>query len=246
MPEGSRAADTMKERIIAEIRRTAEENGGAPLGQDTFVEATGIGTSRWRGKYWRSWSDALREAGFAPNVSKERHDREALVLALTKLSAKLGRFPTQADVMLEKRSDPAFPSMSSFDKHLGKRGDMIEAVRSYATEHAEFRGVLSTLPEPETDGTNGDEGPEAADGAVYMLKLGRHYKIGKSFRVPQRHREIAIELPEKPDVIHVITTDDPSGIETYWHTRFAEKRTNGEWFALTREDVRAFKRRRFM
>ena len=67
-----------------------------------------------------------------------------------------------------------------------------------------------------------------------MLRLGKHYKIGKSFSVPRRHKEIAIELPEKPDVIHVITTDDPTGIEAYWHKRFDEKHTNGEWFALTR------------
>ncbi len=89
-------------------------------------------------------------------------------------------------------------------------------------------------------------GTDLGDGSVYMLKLGKHYKIGKSFSVPRRHREITIELPEKPDVVHVITTDDPSGIEAYWHKRFAEKRTNGEWFALKREDINAFRRRKFM
>jgi hypothetical protein len=182
--------------------------------------------------------------GFTPNRPKDAHGREALVLALTKLAAKLGRFPTQADVMLAKRADAAFPSTDAFDKHIGRRAQMIEAVRSYAC--AEYRHVLDVLPEPEAAASD-DAGADGVDGAVYMLKLGRrHYKIDKSFRVPQRHQEIAIELPEKPEVVHVIATDDPTGIEAYWHKRFASKHTNGEWFALTAADVRVFKRRKFM
>jgi len=51
-------------------------------------------------------------------------------------------------------------------------------------------------------------------------------------------------MPEKVAMIHVITTDDPTGIEAYWHKRFEAKRKNGEWFDLSREDVAAFKRRR--
>jgi len=38
-----------KEHIIAEIQRTAAENGGAPLGQDTFRAVTGIVESQVSG-----------------------------------------------------------------------------------------------------------------------------------------------------------------------------------------------------
>ncbi len=237
-----------KAHIIEAIKQTAADNGGAPLGLNRFSATTGISKHAWLGKFWRNWGEALAEAGFAPNRLSEPVEPDALLRSLAGLVRKLGRFPSYADLKLERRSDASVPSVGVFYK-LGSIAARVEALRTYATAHPEYADVLDALPAPGDVAEEGAPQPEDqsnGNGSVYMLKLAKHYKIGKTFNVPRRHQEIAIELPEKPDVVHVITTDDPTGIEAYWHKRFASKHTNGEWFALTPADVRAFKRRKFM
>ncbi len=74
------------------------------------------------------------------------------------------------------------------------------------------------------------------------MKYGRYYKIGKSSIIEKRKYEIGIKLPEELKGIHEIKTDDPSGIEAYWHNRFKDKRKQGKWFDLSASDVKAFKK----
>jgi hypothetical protein len=74
-----------------------------------------------------------------------------------------------------------------------------------------------------------------------MVHVANTKSVARSTRW-RREGEIGIELPEKVEPIHVIETDDPPGVEAYWHRRFADKRLSGEWFALSADDVKAFKR----
>jgi hypothetical protein len=96
---------------------------------------------------------------------------------------------------------------------------------------------------PRSGERGGGEGGNAI-GYVYLLKhgSGREYKIGRTHNPLRREGEVALELPDELKPIHYIKTDDPRGVESYWHARFKTKRKRGEWFALSADDVRAFRR----
>lgn len=236
-----------RETILAEIRRAASENGGIAPGRAKFEKITGISESQWSGKWWVRWSDVIAEAGIVPGRMNEAYPEDFLLERLAALTKKLGRFPTAAELRIERVHDKSFPNNKTFDR-FGDKAARVAMLRKFVTRRPDYADVLPLL------GTHAqvlvdepaDDSEELRDGYVYMLRLGRHYKIGMTVDVPRRHRQIALELPEKPDVIHSIRTDDPEGIEAYWHKRFAAKQTNGEWFALDTKDLRAFKRRKFM
>ena len=65
--------------ILDEIKRTAKENGGKPLGLNRFFKATGIREADWRGKYWENFGDAQEEAGFPRNTKQEAFDDVLLI-----------------------------------------------------------------------------------------------------------------------------------------------------------------------
>ncbi len=118
-------------------------------------------------------------------------------------------------------------------------------VAEYCEGREEFALVRDLLKEGVSRGLGHRLESFSIKGFVYLLRSGRHYKLGRTNAVGRRLRELAIQLPQKPDTVHVIEMDDPEGIEQYWHRRFAEKRQGAEWFTLSPEDIRAFKKWRF-
>jgi hypothetical protein len=235
-----------KAHIISEIQRTAKANGDMALGLRRFEEETGISRYDWYGKFWARWGDAVREAGIEPNRMWEAYDDGFLLEKLVLLTRSLGRVPTAGDLLLVKRKDSTFPSKNVFER-LGSKPQRALRVIAYCESNPGNDDVASLWRQvAPTEPPQIEDAASAAPvvGYVYLLKHGsrREYKIGRTNNPLRREGEMGIQLPEKLRPVHYIETDDPAGIEAYWHARFASKRKEGEWFVLTAEDVRAFKR----
>lgn len=248
-----------KEHILSEINRTAQANGGVPLGRERFSQETGIKETELYGKYWVRWSDAIREAGFEPNRLQAAYSEEFLIEKFIGLVRELGRFPVSAELRMRARSDDSFPSHTVWATRFGSRHQLAARILDYCKGRAGYDDVLALCAprvehqkseEPEIDASPVNSDATTKEGYVYLalLKLGRErrYKIGKAVLVERRRDQISLQLPEDLELVHTINTDDSYGIEEYWHKRFAAKNTKGEWFSLSHEDVQAFKRRKFM
>ena len=241
-----------KQRILDEIRRTAKDNGGVPLGTDRFVTETGIKVSDWHGRFWARWGDAVREAGLTPNTLRPKAEQDVLVAHLAIFIRELGRYPTVGEMRMRKRQDDAFPNHKVLER-LGSRWELLARVATFCENRDGWSDVATICQSaaasaPESPEPDSDNDIEAGYVYLALMKVGREkrYKIGKADIVERRARQVGVQLPEDLELIHAISTDDAYGIESYWHRRFADKRRGGEWFELAAADVRAFKRRKFM
>jgi hypothetical protein len=242
-----------KDFIIAEIKRLAAENGGMAPGKSAFFNATGIKESDWTGKIWVRWSDAVRDAGFEPQEMQRPLDDGEKIRRLIEVIRHYRKWPTTAEIKFYTKQTNGFPSHNTLSG-LGNLNERKQLVRDYCkNEKDQYQDILSIIPDQTLGhddenhiGNISRNKKDTVVGYVYLMKSGKYYKIERSVCAEKRHYELGIQLPEKLKLMHKIATDDPPGIEAYWHNRFKSKRLNGEWFQLTREDIIAFKRRSYM
>jgi len=234
-----------KEFILSEIKRVGTVDGKS-IGHKRFFKETGIQMADWYGKYWVRWSDALRDAGLAANEFNKAYSDDYVIEKLISLIRELGHYPVIGEIRIKAREDKDFPAHNVFSR-VGNKQTLIKKLLAYCATKDDFSDIIQicSVLRP-SDMLKKEKEDVLIIGTVYLIKSSKFYKIGRSNSAGRRHYELSIQLPESTEVIHSINTDDPVGIEAYWHSRFKDKRKNGEWFELNQEDIKAFKRRKFM
>jgi len=241
-----------KEHILEELKRTAEENGGKALSSAKFEDETGISKGDWYGKYWTKYSDLVIEAGYEPNVfGQDALDENWLLEQLAIYTRELGHFPTKPELKMKSFNEEDFPSPTTFTNRFGTKPEMLKKVYKYCENNNSYSDVFHMIKPLVINAKEIiKENAESEEyGFVYLFWSQRMklYKLGFSNHVGRRNYDLSTKLPEELKEIHKIKTDDPEGVEKYWHARFADKRIKDrrgdtEWFDLKKVDVGNFKR----
>lgn len=237
-----------KKFILAEIRRTAANNGGKPLGQNRFANEAGIKKHDWYGKYWARWGDALEEAGFQANTFQGAYDVEFIVTSMIEMIRHMGSYPTDGEVRLYTRDNPETPSSGTFARF--RKHELARKILDYCSSKNGFEDIIeickpvaqTAVPDPQTEPE--DSGFQTEPGLVYLQKMDRWYYIGRTTNKERRYENHERTLPVPPEIIAELSTSDNVGMEAYWHKRFEDKAVDKKgktWFKLTAADVRAFK-----
>lgn len=239
-----------KKEIIAEIKHVASLLGGKSPSIADMEKHSGLLAYQWKGKYWIKWSEALTEAGYKPNrFSSPALGKENIIKSILLYIKSINRMPLFLELKMHKIEDPSFPNITTIKNNFNNKEylDIKKELKSFCIQNSAYSNLLPLFNNLDDNNTNKSE--EISDdksnlGYVYIIQHGnrKEYKIGKTINTIRREGEISIELPEQIKPIHYIKTDDPSGVENYWHNRFKDKRKNGEWFQLSNNDVKSFKK----
>ena len=174
---------TTKQDIINAIIKTAKENGGKPLGIGRFEKETGINLYDCH-KYWSTFGEAQREAGFIANTLQVPYKEEFILESLATLMRDIGRLPTKGNLIVRRNKDDGFPNEVSIHKRLGSQIEIAKKMYEYSKQKGYndiveiCKAYIDKSPNPEQEQENSDQNQIL--GAVYLFKHGKYYKIGKT------------------------------------------------------------------
>lgn len=231
-----------REDVLAALKATTESNGGVPLTRGRFFRETGLTIEDLRRAGFPSHGELLRSVGHQPQPLQQAFSDDQLFEPLAQLTELKGHFPNHSERETERYRNKAFPSYEAFRRRT--RTESLEhAVLMWCRSNGQYSkaaAILTALLAKEKKAIP-TKAASALKGYVYLLSSGKRYKIGKESARGGRIAAASTWLIEQK-WLHHIETDDPAGVEAYWHNRFKDKQIAREWYKLTADDVAAFRR----
>lgn len=80
-------------------------------------------------------------------------------------------------------------------------------------------------------------------GFVYVLTDGVYFKIGKTKNtVDLRRKQMSVGNPSQIDIVLEIATNNIDLLEVQLHEKYRQKKVKGEWFKLSKKDLKYIKK----
>lgn len=119
-----------KEQILALYNRLVKKHGGRPIGERIFARESEVSRYYWQGGYWSSWSALQIEAGHVPNNATDKIADEVLLKGFAEVTLEMKKIPSEADLMIRRRTDPSLPSKGAY-RRWGGRVALLDKVRLF-------------------------------------------------------------------------------------------------------------------
>lgn len=185
----------LRNNVLAEIKRLTQRDGGQVPGQRAFQMETGISIGSWKGRFWSNWSEAVSEAGFSPNQAPAKKDDTEIIEILAEAVRHFEHFPSLAKLSVFLHARPGAPSLRTIKDRYPQKNDMIVALFEHARIDAAYFKLTQFLSMPPS--ATSDSHKRNAEGFVYLLKSGSHFKIGRSETLERRIKEIVSLCPRQ-------------------------------------------------
>jgi len=235
-----------KEEILKLIRKRTKENGDKTPGQKNFYEYAEIGIYDLHKFGWSNYGELVREAGLTPNkFDNTKYNHEQLCEMFIGVIREREKWPTRGDLDVKHHNNSNFPNSATFYSKLGLTINLAKTILGFIEDKEAYEDIIeicNLVLKGSEDRDESSEGGDVTSGFVYLGKQHGDYKIGKTKNANRRRDDISLLGSEPFELIHEIKTDDMDGVEKYWHGRFKSRWKRGEWFNLSRADIKAFKR----
>ncbi len=110
-------------------------------------------------------------------------------------------------------------------------------IEELTQESARRKGERNPVTESKAVTVSGKQ-KRRRPGYVYLIRsVTGHYKIGRTRDPKKRMATFGVKLPFEVEFECLIKCEDMAQAEQELHAKFDHKRVNGEWFALSDEDV---------